>query len=224
MLKNKGSSNMAQTFGNFVEDESSSPEHLVIGFSSNSIPLKQWWRNNGLSASFIADFLTPFFPIAEDEPNALKQRDRVIGAVRYIDNELLDNAVKFSDETSQYPISIKLDIKRDRLIVRTTNAIDPQRIITFQGELQLSGMDEYAPIMTLLDEVVNQEPPVLTLDLRELEFLNSSGVNVLLRLVIKVREKQTMPLVVQGSENLFWQSRSLNNIKRLMPTAQLNFT
>ena len=96
------------------------------------------------------------------------------------------------------------------------------KILTFQGELQLSGMNEYAPIMTLLDEVVNQEPPVLTLDLRKLEFLNSSGVNVLLSLVIKVRDKQTMQLIVEGSENISWQSRSLNNIKRLMPTAQLN--
>lgn len=96
------------------------------------------------------------------------------------------------------------------------------KTVAFQGELQLSGMDEYAPIMTLLDEVVNQEPPVLILDLRKLEFLNSSGVNVLLSLVIKVRDKQTMQLIVEGSENISWQSRSLNNIKRLMPTAQLN--
>ena len=192
MLKNKGSSNMAQTFGNFVEDESSSPEYLVIGFSSNSVPLKQLWRNNGLSASFIADFLTPFFPIAEDEPNALKQRDRVIGAVRYIANELLENAMKFSDETSQYPISIKLDLKRDRLIVRTTNAIAPQRISSFQALIQdllssdpqerfmhqlekntkegwsssglglLTIMNDYAGIPGWKFETIPQEPPIAT--------------------------------------------------------------
>ena len=183
---------MAQTFGNFVEDESSSPEYLVIGFSSNSIPLKQLWRNNGLSASFIADFLTPFFPIAEDEPNALKQRDRVIGAVRYIANELLENAMKFSDETSQYPISIKLDLKRDRLIVRTTNAIDPERISSFQALIQdllssdpqerfmhqlekntqegwsssglglLTIMNDYAGIPGWKFETIQQEPPIAT--------------------------------------------------------------
>ncbi|WP_336229436.1 slr1658 superfamily regulator [Scytonema sp. PRP1] len=136
MLKNRDSSNMSQTFGNFVEDESSSPEYLVIGFSSNSIPLKQLWRNNGLSASFVADFLIPFFPVVEDEPDALKQRNKVIGAVRYITNELLENAMKFSDETSQYPISIKLDLRRDRLVFRTTNAIEPQQISSFQALIQ----------------------------------------------------------------------------------------
>lgn len=117
--------------------------------------------------------------------------------------------------------SVELEVKDSDHCVR----YHPEtKTITFQGELQLSGMNEYAPIMTLLDEVVNQEPPVLTLDLRKLEFLNSSGVNVLLSLVIKVRDKKTMQLMVEGSENISWQSRSLNNIKRLMPTAQLNFT
>ncbi|AFZ17947.1 slr1658 superfamily regulator [Allocoleopsis franciscana] len=183
---------MAQTFGNFVEDESSSPEYLVIGFSSNSIPLKQLWRNNGLSASFIADFLIPFFPITEDAPDAVKQRDQLIGAVRYIANELLENAMKFSDETSQYPISIKLDLKRDRLIVRTTNAIAPQQISSFQALIQdllscdpqerfmhqlekntkegwsssglglLTIMNDYAGIPGWKFETIQQEPPVAT--------------------------------------------------------------
>ncbi len=115
--------------------------------------------------------------------------------------------------------SAELEVKDSEYCVRYYPEI---KTVAFQGELQLSGMDEYASIMTLLDEVVNQEPPVLTLDLRKLEFLNSSGVNVLLSLVIKVRDKKTMQLIVEGSENISWQSRSLNNIKRLMPTAQLN--
>lgn len=136
MLKNRNASNMVQTFGDFVEDELPSPEYLVIGFSSNSIPLKQLWRNNGLSASFVADFLIPFFPVAENEPKAVKQRDRVIGAVRYIANELLENAMKFSDEASQYPISIKLDLRHDRLIIRTTNAIALGQIAAFQALIQ----------------------------------------------------------------------------------------
>lgn len=183
---------MAQTFGNFVEDESSSPEYLVIGFSSNSIPLKQLWRNNGLSASFVADFLIPFFPIAEDAPDAVKQRDQVIGAVRYIANELLENAMKFSDETSQYPISIKLDLKRDRLVFRTTNAIEPQQISSFQALIQdllscdpherfihqlekntkegwsgsglglLTIMSDYAGVPGWKFETIQQEPPIAT--------------------------------------------------------------
>lgn len=93
--------------------------------------------------------------------------------------------------------------------------------VAFRGELQLSGMDDYTPIITLLDDVVEQEPSVLTLDVRELEFLNSSGINMLLRLVIKVRDRTNMQLIVLGANRVPWQSRSLQTLKRLMPRLDL---
>ncbi|WP_292708811.1 MULTISPECIES: STAS domain-containing protein [unclassified Nostoc] len=99
--------------------------------------------------------------------------------------------------------------------------LEAQTVI-FQGELLLSDMDSYAPIMSLLDNIVAQEPPVLTLDLRGLEFLNSSGINMLFRLVIKVREKENIQLVIRGASRVSWQSKSLVNLQRLMPTVQLN--
>ena len=99
---------------------------------------------------------------------------------------------------------------------------DPKtQTVTFRGELQLSGMDDYTPIITLLDDAIAQEPATLTLDLRELEFLNSSGINMLLRLVIKVRDRTQMQLMVQGAEKVSWQSRSLQTLKRLMPRLDL---
>lgn len=96
------------------------------------------------------------------------------------------------------------------------------KTVIFQGELQLSEMDDYAPIMSLLDEILEREPSVLNVDLRGLEFLNSSGINVLFRLVINVREKENMQLVIQGSNRVSWQSKSLSNLQRLMPAVQLN--
>jgi hypothetical protein len=33
-------------------------EYLKIGFSPTSIPIQQRWRNNGLSANFLADYLS----------------------------------------------------------------------------------------------------------------------------------------------------------------------
>lgn len=93
--------------------------------------------------------------------------------------------------------------------------------VTFRGELQLNGMDEYAPIIALLDDAVEREPSTLKLDLRELEFLNSSGINMLLRLTIKVRDRTNINFIVLGSEQVSWQSRSLNTLKRLMPRLEL---
>jgi hypothetical protein len=93
--------------------------------------------------------------------------------------------------------------------------------VIFEGELQLGSMDDYAPIMALLDEAVDKGSSTLTLDLRKLEFLNSSGINMLLRLVIKVRELDDLHLIVHGTSKVSWQSRSLQNLKRLMPQLEL---
>lgn len=90
-----------------------------------------------------------------------------------------------------------------------------------QGSLRLSGMDEYAPLVQLLNNLADSEPPKITLNLRSLEFLNSSGINVISKFVIKVRQKGTIQMVVQGSQNIPWQGKSLKNLQRLMPSLQL---
>ncbi|WP_017304230.1 slr1659 superfamily regulator [Spirulina subsalsa] len=93
--------------------------------------------------------------------------------------------------------------------------------VKFQGSLRLSGMDEYAPIVELLNQIADQNPSTLTLDLRALEFLNSSGINVLSKFVIRVRQNKEMGLTVQGSEEIAWQTKSLKNLQRLMPSLTL---
>jgi hypothetical protein len=82
-------------------------------------------------------------------------------------------------------------------------------------------MEEYEPFVQLLDDVADSEPPTITLNLRNLRFLNSSGINVLSKFVLKVRQKQTIQMVVQGSKSIPWQGKSLKNLQRLMPSLQL---
>ena len=93
--------------------------------------------------------------------------------------------------------------------------------VTFTGELALMGMGEYPPIAALLDqsleETAGQDPRQLTLDLRELKFLNSSGINVISKFVIKVRRAGNVAITIKGSDSIPWQSKSLVNLKRLMP-------
>ncbi|MEB3827163.1 slr1659 superfamily regulator [Phormidium sp. CCY1219] len=95
--------------------------------------------------------------------------------------------------------------------------------VNCQGSLRLSGMDEYAPIVELLEAAINQEPPIMTLNLQELDFLNSSGINVLSKFAIKVRQKKTIDLVVKGSKDILWQGKSLKNLQRLMPSLTLEW-
>ena len=126
---------MIQTFGDFIE-QSTSQEYLIIGFSPSSVPLKQRWRNNGLSADFLADYLTTFFPGNEDDPSTIERQAEVKSAVSYIANELLENAMKFNDETSEYPIDIKLQLESDGVLFSVANSISPQAVDKFQAYIQ----------------------------------------------------------------------------------------
>jgi hypothetical protein len=95
--------------------------------------------------------------------------------------------------------------------------------VMFSGSLRLSGMDEYAPIVALLDEVADQDGGAIALDLENLKFLNSSGINVLSKFVIKVRQNANTTMIVKGSKTIPWQSKSLKNLQRLMPNLVLEW-
>ncbi len=133
-----------QVLGEF-NDVPPSQEFLLISFSPSSIPLKQRWRNNGLSADFIADYLTTFFPKNEDTTTTNNKQAEIKSAVSYIANELLENAMKFNDEASQQPISIALHLYSDRVVFLVTNSIPPQAVEKFQSfikELTSSDLEE----------------------------------------------------------------------------------
>ena len=93
--------------------------------------------------------------------------------------------------------------------------------IVFDGSLRLSGSGEYAPISKLLNEAAEQEPEKMVLDLRELNFLNSSGISMLSKFVINVRKRKNIQMVVIGAKKNPWQGRSLKNLQRLMPSLKL---
>ncbi len=95
--------------------------------------------------------------------------------------------------------------------------------VVCEGTFLLSGTEEYAPILQLLNTTADAQPTQgrLTLDLRNLEFLNSSGINTFTKFVIQVRNQQHIQLVVRGYENIPWQARLLKNLQRLMPTLEL---
>lgn len=101
---------------------------------------------------------------------------------------------------------------------------DAAQSIIFQGSLRLNGTDEYAPISNLLNDVVEQEPDKIWLNLKELDFLNSSGISLLSKFVINVRKRKNIQMVVMGAKGIPWQGKSLKNLQRLMPTLTLELT
>ena len=93
--------------------------------------------------------------------------------------------------------------------------------IIFKGSLRLNGSAEYASISELLNNVARQEPEKIVLDLKELSFLNSSGISILSKFVINVRKRKNIQMFVIGSTKNPWQGKSLKNLQRLMPSLKL---
>jgi hypothetical protein len=89
--------------------------------------------------------------------------------------------------------------------------------VIFKGALRLSGMDDYAPILDMLKGTLANPPAPIVFDLRELDFLNSSGITMLSRFVIEARDKAGITLYFFASEAIPWHARSLKNLQRLMP-------
>ena len=93
--------------------------------------------------------------------------------------------------------------------------------VYFKGEIALGGPSDYAPIVKLLNQAAASDPAVITLDLKELTFLNSSGISMLSKFVLGMRKKKGIQLVVLGSNKVPWQGKSLKNLERLLPGLKL---
>ena len=94
--------------------------------------------------------------------------------------------------------------------------------VNFNGALRLTGMQDYTPILNLLNEIASTEPPSMVLNLQSLEFLNSSGISMLSKFVIGMRKKKSVQMKILGSNNIPWQGKSLKNLQRLMPGLTLD--
>ncbi|MBC7951005.1 MAG: ATP-binding protein [Rhodospirillaceae bacterium] len=144
---------MPNIVGRFRECGAAMKEGLELSFSASSIPLKQRWRNNGLSADFLADYVTTFFP--QNDPDSLARQQEIRGAVNYIANELLENAMKYSEEHLSQPITIKLVLESGSVLFVETNATNADRGRSFQAFVtELAGADPAELYVTQLERGV----------------------------------------------------------------------
>ncbi len=96
--------------------------------------------------------------------------------------------------------------------------------VLFKGALRLCGTEDYAPILDMLKQTLTGPAMPIVLDLRELDFLNSSGITMLSRFVMEARDRPGIDLEVLASEAVPWHARSLRNLQRLMPGLSIRLT
>ena len=143
----------SQTIGNY-EERSGDCEYLTLAFSPLSAPLRSRWRNNGLSADFLGDYVITFLPREGIAPAESRQNE-IRHAVTYIANELLENAMKYHERHVNIPIGIHLELTSEHIRVSASNGISvvqAQRYKTFvehvlegdAGDLLLRQQEESA--------------------------------------------------------------------------------
>lgn len=125
---------MAQIFGEFTDNFSDRSEFLVLGFSPSSLPIKLRWKTNGLSADFLGDYVRNFFP--GDTSADISKQAEIAAAVSFIANELLENAMKYSDESADQPVNLEVHLFSDRLIFLSKNIVHQDAISSFQSYIQ----------------------------------------------------------------------------------------
>jgi hypothetical protein len=113
---------MSQTLGNYGE-RSGECEYLTLVFSPLSTPLHSRWRNNGLSADFLGEYVITFLPTEGGVDATASWQNHIKHAVTYVANELLENAMKYHARGVDIPIGIRLELASDHIRVSASNGV-----------------------------------------------------------------------------------------------------
>jgi len=93
--------------------------------------------------------------------------------------------------------------------------------VSCEGIMNERGKEGYKPITDLFEKVVNEDAGIVILDVRNLEFLNSSGITAIGGFVIRLRNKGVSKFVIHCTQKYTWQERSMKGIKKLMPDLEI---
>jgi hypothetical protein len=130
---------MPQIFGDFVESFPRAHDSLELTFTPNSLPIKKRWRSNRISANFMADYFSNFLPVDEDDPAKKRRIKESKGAVSYVANELLENAIKFNDRGTNFKIKFGIYFIEEAemtAVLFATNSVSAEGLDKFQKFIQ----------------------------------------------------------------------------------------
>ena len=131
---------MQEIFGDFIKIFPPKNNYLELNFAPHSERIEYRWRNRRLSAHFAADYFINFLPIDLKNPEQNEQRIKETkGAVSFVVNELLENAMKFNLENSTYMVKFGIHFLEDSemtAVIFASNVIDLASAENFQTFIQ----------------------------------------------------------------------------------------
>jgi len=146
---------MVQIFGNFIQELSGQDEFITLSFSPSSLALRHHWEKNGLSADFIGEYFKVFFvgheKLASQRTTGLHDLENLKDAVKYISNELLENAMKFQDTALPFPTKITFSLLDNKLIFYVVNGVTAKQMTILKDYIQqlLCNNPEYLYLQTM---------------------------------------------------------------------------
>lgn len=95
--------------------------------------------------------------------------------------------------------------------------------LSFSGKLRSPDPQVYRKIAELLNKASITNKSSMIWDVRALKDMDSAGLAILYRFVAQQRGNNEYNLKVKANSKVYWQERSLSNLKKIMPRLQLEF-
>ena len=120
-------------FGEFDVEPPTCSDFLTLNFTLSDENRLQRWSNYGLSADFLGDDFSAFFPGSSLESAPISRRDEAKAAVSFVANELIENAVKYGDPTEEKPITITIRLYKNTIIFEASNPSESVHVNRYKG-------------------------------------------------------------------------------------------
>ena len=131
---------MIEVFGEFIEEFIPNSDFLELSFTSSSQANQRRWRNNRLSAHFVADYFANLLNFDENDLANEKRIKEIKSTISYISNELLENAIKFHENTKIHQVKLGISFLEDTdmaIVIYTKNSIYSEKVQKYQAFINL---------------------------------------------------------------------------------------
>lgn len=96
-------------------------------------------------------------------------------------------------------------------------------VLTIAGKLSLM-VDDYQELEDFFEKVIETEPSTLTFDIRNLEYLNSSGIKTIcVGLLLEADEIEDLHMKILCSNRFTWQKETVPTFEDLVENMEIEF-